>query len=268
MTTPAIRALRRAFPQARLSFLTASPADQILKYYPHLDQVIVYPNHPSFFHALVFLKDIRRSKFDCVIDFQGNPRTALLSLFSASPNRVGFNFRGRRWVYHKSMERPREKSYSAIHKLRLLKPLGVESKDIYLEMPIGEEEQHYVNRIFASTGVREDRLRGSVSPVSRKPFKVWPAVHFAELTDWLIETKKAQVFFLHGPDEEHFIKAVKAKMKNETMPSIGVPNLLQTKAFLEKMHLHFGNDNGIRHLAIAAGIPTLAVFGKPSAVNT
>jgi len=48
---------------------------------------------------------------------------------------------------------------------------------------------------------------------------------------------------------------------------VGIPDLLQTRALLGKMDIHFGNDNGLRHLAIAARIPTLGIFGKPSAVN-
>ena len=267
MTTPAIRCLRQAFPQANLSFLTTSPSEQLLKYNPHLDQLLVYPNERNPFKILGFLMDIRRTGYDCVIDFQGNPRTALLSRFSGSPYRIGFNYRGRSWVYHKSVNLLAEKAYSGAHKLQLLKPLGVDDGDLDLEMPIGEEECIYVKRLFDDLDVDKNRLRVSVSPGSRQPYKVWPPAGFARITDWLIEAHQAQVFFLHGPGEEHFIEAVKKEMKQKPLPSIGIPNLLQTRALLEKMHLHFGNDNGLRHLAIAGGTPTAAVFGRPHAFN-
>ena len=45
MTTPAVRALRKAFPEASISFLTESPSDQVYKNNPHLDQLLLYPKN-------------------------------------------------------------------------------------------------------------------------------------------------------------------------------------------------------------------------------
>ena len=134
-------------------------------------------------------------------------------------------------------------------------------------MKFSSEDHDYALELLKSLGAQPGRLQVSVSPVSRQPYKVWPTVHFAKLIDWLIESYGAQVYFLHGPGEEHFIDSVTMEMKNDPMPPVGIPNLLQTRALLAQMDFHFGNDNGLRHLAIAAGIPSLGVFGKPSAVS-
>ncbi|MEC8395079.1 MAG: glycosyltransferase family 9 protein, partial [SAR324 cluster bacterium] len=158
-------------------------------------------------------------------------------------------------------------TYSAQHKMNLLEPLGVESTDLDLEMESSAEDQAYAEKLLKSVGSQAGKLQVSVSPVSRQPYKVWPAQHFAKLSDWLIESQGAQLYFLYGPGEEHFIESVKKEMNNDPMPDVGIPDLLQTRALLGKMDIHFGNDNGLRHLAIAAGIPTLGIFGKPSAVS-
>tara|TARA_B100000073_G_scaffold119150_3_gene96481 strand:+ start:2198 stop:3208 length:1011 start_codon:yes stop_codon:yes gene_type:complete len=267
MTTPAVRALRKAFPEASISFLTESPSDQVYKNNPHLDQLLLYPKNNSILDRLKFYRRIRSQNYDCVIDFQGNPRTALLSRISGSGYRIGFDFKGRSWCYHRAIGLPTDSKYSAQHKMNLLEPLGVESTDLELEMESSAEDQAYAEKLLKSVGSQAGKLQVSVSPVSRQPYKVWPAQHFAKLSDWLIESQGAQLYFLYGPGEEHFIESVKKEMNNDPMPDVGIPDLLQTRALLGKMDIHLGNDNGLRHLAIAAGIPTLGIFGKPSAVS-
>ena len=267
MTTPAVRALRKAFPEASISFLTESPSDQVYKNNPHLDHLLLYPKNNSILDRLKFYRRIRSQNYDCVIDFQGNPRTALLSRISGSGYRIGFDFKGRSWCYHRAIGLPTDSKYSAQHKMNLLEPLGVESTDLELEMESSAEDQAYAEKLLKSVGSQAGKLQVSVSPVSRQPYKVWPAQHFAKLSDWLIESQGAQLYFLYGPGEEHFIESVKKEMNNDPMPDVGIPDLLQTRALFGKMDIHFGNDNGLRHLAIASGIPTLGIFGKPSAVS-
>ena len=72
MTTPAVRALRKAFPEASISFLTESPSDQVYKNNPHLDQLLLYPKNNSIMDRLKFYRRIRSQNYDCVIDFQVN----------------------------------------------------------------------------------------------------------------------------------------------------------------------------------------------------
>ena len=56
MTTPALRALRKSFPDATISFLTESPSDQVFKHNPHLDHLLVYPKRKSIIEILKFYK--------------------------------------------------------------------------------------------------------------------------------------------------------------------------------------------------------------------
>ena len=56
-------------------------------------------------------------------------------------------------------------------------------------------------------------------------------------------------------------------MKMPALPDYSVPNLSETLSILKKVNLHLGNDNGIRHFAVAADTPSLAIFGRPWAAN-
>ena len=107
----------------------------------------------------------------------------------------------------------------------------------------------------------------SISPVSRQPYKRWPLENFAQLADWLIEQYEVKVLFVYGPGEEEFVDTLRRQMRYEALPNYDPPNLAQTRALFEQVILHIGNDNGPRHFAVAADIPTVAIFGRPLAMN-
>ena len=94
MTTPAVRLLRESYPNADLTFLTESPSDQVLKENPNLQEILLYRKPESLPESLRSFLNLRSRKFDCVIDFYGNPRSALMTRFSGAPMRIGFDFRG------------------------------------------------------------------------------------------------------------------------------------------------------------------------------
>ena len=107
----------------------------------------------------------------------------------------------------------------------------------------------------------------TISPVSRRDYKIWPAEKFAAICDFLIEKYKAQILFLWGPGEIHFIESVRQHMNNQDLGDYAIPTLRETVSLLKFSDFHFGNDNGPMHFANAAGTPSLAVFGRPLMEN-
>lgn len=96
LTTPVIRSLRHAFPDAYIAYMGDAGAVSLLEQNPHLNEII-----PFDFSAPTLLEQprvawlLRRRKFDMVIDLFGNPRSALLTRLSGAPVRVGLDRPGR-----------------------------------------------------------------------------------------------------------------------------------------------------------------------------
>ena len=133
MTTPSIRLLRESFPEAELTFMTEAPADQVLRNNPFLDEILLYRKAQTFSESISFFRKIRESQYDCVIDFFGNPRSALMTRFSAAPIRIGFDFRGRSWAYTHPVKNSTEVTYAAEDKATLLTALGISAIDFGLD---------------------------------------------------------------------------------------------------------------------------------------
>ena len=262
MTTPAVAAVRAAHPRAHIAFLTEAPSDQIFRHNPHVDQVWVYPHGGSFWSQLSFARRLRKERFDLVVDFFGNPRSALLTRLTGAPRRIGFDFRGRGKAYTEQVAVPQGIRYSTSHKTALLEPLGIEAESLLPQVFLGAGERDYATRQLAELGVGGEDLLVALFPVSRRRYKVWPTKNFARLADILIERYSAKVLLMGGPGDDHFTDAVRKDMHHHPLPAYETPSLLESAALLERAHLYLGNDNGPRHFAIALGTPTVTVFGQ------
>ena len=126
-TTPAVRALRRRFPEARLTYLVERAAAPVVLGNPHLDEVIVIDRTRGVKRLqddLRLARTLRARRFDVVIDFHGGPRGSWLSWATGAPRRIGYTIPWRSWMYT-----------DRVHRSRELAPLWVGSNGSYSPWP-------------------------------------------------------------------------------------------------------------------------------------
>jgi hypothetical protein len=101
-TTPLIRAVRHAYPDARIAYLVEPDAAPVVQHNPHLDEVIVAPRRRGarrIADDLALAGRLRGERFDLVLDLHGGPRSAWLTWASGARERIGYDIKGRRWMY-------------------------------------------------------------------------------------------------------------------------------------------------------------------------
>jgi len=272
MTTPAVRALRIRFPEARITFLTESPSDEIFRNNPFVDEILCYNRRYKLFEHVKFIRELRKKRFDFVIDFFCNPRSTQIAFFSGAKYRIGFNFRRRSIFYtHKVSLSDIHEDYSPFHKLALLTPLGIETKDCKIEFPCSADDYQYAEYLVTKWKIAKNDFVIALCPASKHTERAYPVENFAWIADNLIETYSAKILFMCGPGEEEFVNAVKRSMQHVDMTimdgKIPALNLAQLRALFEKIDLYIGNDSGLGHIAISAETPTVRVFGQTDPSN-
>jgi heptosyltransferase-3 len=270
MTTPAVKAVKKRFYNAKITFLTEKPCDEIFYNNPYVDEILLHNRSWGIKEYLKFIYELRKRQFDLVIDFFGNPKSAQMTFFSKAKYRLGFKFRLRHLAYTVKVAFPSDKNlYAPLHKLYLLKPLGIEDNDYGIEFFPSPADYKYAEETKQKLGIKEDDFVIGLCPVSPREYRRLPTQKFAYIADKLIERYNAKILFIWGPNEKGFIDEVKDKMKykNNTLDNYEVPTLGQLRALFEKIDIYVGNDNGLRHIAISAQLPTITVFGPSNPHN-
>jgi heptosyltransferase III len=258
LCTPAIRAVRRAYPEARIEFLTSAQGVDVLGGNPNLDEILVW--RPGLLEEWRLRRELLRRAYDAVVDFQSMPRTARLVRSSRAPIRVGVRGRGpRNRSYTRLVEREQELIFITRVKMQALAPLGVEPvRDLGLDIVVGEAERKRARAIWAEHGL-DGAPTVAISAVAREAWKQWGAARWATVADGLLEAG-FRVLLTSGPGEHGQVESVARAMRGAPVFDYGRTTLRELAAIYQRCALWVGNDGGPKHVASAAGVPTITVF--------
>lgn len=264
MCTPAIRAFKKKYADCQLDFMTELP--EVLNGNPYLDSIIGVDRSKQYdiFYQLNLIHKIRKSRYNIVIDFFANPRSAYYSFLSGAITRLSYGYGHRRWAYNLLLHKPTEPNYAAIDRLNLLDAINIPHDGPELEFYPSDQDRMEARDILAP--IRGNRFI-TVSPVSRRAYRRWPIDRFAQVCKFLKNEYDFSLVILAGPGEEEYSNTLAAMLVSEKplVPEINRLGLLG--AVFENSALHIGNDNGPKHIAVACGTPTLAIFGADSHIS-
>ncbi|MCX5788318.1 MAG: glycosyltransferase family 9 protein [Elusimicrobia bacterium] len=280
LTTPAVRALKKLFPGAEIHFLTEPPCDEVLEGLPELARVHRYALGPGESAAGGYwrwLRLVRAERYDWVIDYMGNPRSAILTFASGAPLRAGPAHVWHRWAYNRRLQQSPAPCYAGLEKIRVLRSLGLSPDEsdflptLSVPPPAREAARRVVAELFADAAADPGRggpdpgragpLIGLV-PASRKPTRRWPASSYGELGRRLADATGARFIVFWGPGEEALAEKVTALAGPTARVAPRTPRLGELAALLSCCSLVVTNCNGPKHIAVACGTPTLTIHGS------
>jgi ADP-heptose:LPS heptosyltransferase len=276
-TTPAIRAIRRRFPDCHLAYVVEPDAAAVVEGNRHLDDVIIAarPDGRGRIRAdLALARRLRRARYDVAIDFHGGPRSSLLTLATGAPTRIGYTVPGRSWSYTHRIPRSRElrSRHSVVNQWDLLVPLGIDPPDPArdaTEMPDDAAASARVASRLAAEGYR-DRDDLVVLHVSAgNPFRRWPPASFVDLVARLVSSGPSRwVAVTSGPSD---LQAA-AMVAGEARSRLDGPaarrvvhaadfDLRELRALIDRAALFIGGDSGPMHVAGTTRTPIVALYG-------
>lgn len=260
LTTPAVQAVREAFPASEIVYLAERETSTLLAHEPALNDVIGFDfARPALAETARVVALLRRYRFDVAIDFFSNPRSALLTYLSGARVRVGLDRSARRRLYTiRVRDDGRAKTAPEFHQ-QLLSAAGIVSSGHTprLVVTAGERERARV-RIAA--------LAGGGSPIvvlhagGTWPAKLWPSERFSALADLARERLGVEVLLSEGPRDGETVSAVVSGARS-LVRRTGVLPLRELAALLAEAGAVVSNDAGPMHMAAAVGTPTVGLFG-------
>lgn len=271
-TLPTLAAIRRALPEAEISWVAERSAAEVLRHNQFLDHLIEIDTRSlrrgksigrAMLEARGQLRELRRSRFDAAVDFQGLLKSASIAKLSKAKRRFGFskeNLRepASRFFLTDTVEI--EKNLSVIRKsLRLAeKALRIPVPDRDFEFPIHTDESQKAEaaRIIEKTGPDFAVL----NPAGNWVTKLWHAEKFGALADRLWEENGLASVVSTAPNETHLAEKVLQNSRSGKVLA-AQPSLKGFYELVREARVYVGGDTAPTHLAVAAKTPIVGIFG-------
>lgn len=259
LTTPCIRELRAAYPDAQIDFLAHGMGRLILNDNPYLNEIITYSENDSLKKQFSLIRRLRKENYELVLDFMYNPRSALLAFLTGAKRRLAFPSR-RKAFYNELVTQPSEPDYIVREKFKYLEHLNVPTKSEALTLPWFEAHLGPYQENRKALFPNDKSFRIALSPTHRRDVRQWPKKQYAMLADYLTSQWNAEIIWLWGPGEQDFVEEVKSHCKESSKLSPKT-SFRELAALLANCDLFVGNSNGPSHVAVSCQTPSLQLHG-------
>lgn len=270
---PALLALHRNFPAAKLDVIVSPRTAELLTGHPWIHQVFEVPKHLSGLARLAaearLFWAVATAGYDLVVDFTWSDRAMWYALTSRARDRWAIQVTAgsclKPWVYTAHGGKPDRTQHIIEHEREFLTRLGLPGYEPEFAFPPTSSEEGELRRWLGEQGVQPERMV-LVHPTSRWLFKCWHDDRVAGLVDWL-SAQGWQPVLSCGPgaDELARARAIAALLTRPVPCRLGDLSLRQLAALLRQARFFFGMDSAPMHLAAAVGTPAVVLFG-PSQV--
>ena len=274
ITTPAIRAVRKNFPEAKISLLAKPWVAPIFYNNPYIDNILIYDaagKHRGLSGIPSLSKELRKEKFDLAILLQNAFEAALIAVLAGIPNRLGYNTDARSLLLtHCICLKPALKRVHQIdYYLGILEGASLKSDGRHLTLVVTDEERKHAEKILAKHGITgKDRLIGINPGAVFGSAKRWFPERYAALSVKLQEYSGAKIAIFGGPGEKALGHYISELMGNRCVNFCGKTSLREAVALIERCQLFITNDSGLMHVAAALDTPQIAIFGSTDHITT
>ena len=269
LATPALRALRAKFPNARISLLGKKHAEELLRHSGLVDEVIVFDipwtakqskYSPSRYdrnaiHDL--LGTLRSREFDLTVDARMDLRSNYLTWLTRAPRRVGYDFGGGSFFLTDAVPADPDRLHRVDDWIALLKPLEIEGRFEPL-LRVSLEEKEWAGKVLARHGIGEAdavvAIHGGASDARRR----WAPEKFEHVADALAQRYGVKIVWLLDPETpDREVTIASAVLRT---------SLREMMAIFSRCTVVLCNDSGPMHIADALDVRVVAVFltGNPA----
>jgi lipopolysaccharide heptosyltransferase II len=256
LSTIVLENLKAAFPHSEIHYLTEEFAKRAVENNPFVSKILSF-NKKDFVLSIII--KVRKEKYDLVLDFWSNPKTAQIAFFSGARCKVGYEKRGRKYAYNYLGKNGTMGEHAAEDNLVLLKAIDVPITSKRIIYQTRKEEKTFAGKFFSELNNQYQLIIGII-PSGGWESKRCDPVKWIEICNEIQKKHNAQFIILWGPGDEKDAENISNGLK--PAPITGPKSSFgELSALIEKCDLIIANDSGPMHVSAALGKPTLGIFG-------
>ncbi|SMC39018.1 glycosyltransferase family 9 protein [Sporomusa malonica] len=271
---PVAAALKKCFPQAKITWVVEKAAYDILTNNPYIDDLIVFEKAKFktignlIQYAPGFINDLRSRKFDLALDLQGLFKSTVIAYLSGAPTRLVYeNAREGSSLLSKRIIGNYAEGHIVDRYLDVVRALGCTVGKPVFPVVITEEEAARTSALMAHAGLMADIPYVVLALGANWPNKIWPAEKYAEICDHLQADGKTAPVIVGGPGEIPLLERLLANTQIPPVSLVGKTTLKQLAHIIKHAQAFIGGDTGPMHLSAALGTPTIALMGPTDKIR-
>lgn len=274
MTTPTIRAVRKNFPNARITILAKPWVAPVFHNNPDCDHLMLYDDqgrHHAWWGKVRLSNDLKRLRFDLAILMQNAFEAAFLAWLAGIPNRLGYRTDGRGILLtHAIPVDPFHKEYHQIdYYLGILDGASLAVGDRRMTLAITAAERSRAQEVLRRIGVGEGDVLIGINPgATFGNAKRWPPERYAALVRMIRASHGGWFLIFGGPAEKALGDRIAKRIGEYCTNLCGRTRLREAMALIERCTLFVTNDSGLMHVASAFDIPQIVIIGSTDPVHT
>jgi heptosyltransferase-2 len=264
LTLPLLSEVKRRFPQSKLTLLCSRSAKELLGDHPAIDEIIIDDKRTSdrgYLGLWRKAKLLRTKRFTLALCPHKSFRSGLLLSLAGIPHRVGFSQSKSAFLFHVRVKRCAQR-HDVERTLSILKGLGIRSQACrrVLELPVPSERRQEVARQLRSMGVDTSAMLVGLNPGSVWHTKRWSPEGFAQVVRLLKERYACEILLFGGPEDADCVATIQKLSGSCGFSLVNRITLRELPAALSLCSLLITNDSGPMHIAVARGVPVVAIF--------
>jgi heptosyltransferase-2 len=250
MSVPAVRAIKKGRPDARVTILAPQKIAPMWRLIPEVDEILSLSNR-SLFKAARLIG--RQSRFDVAILFPNSLRAALEVW--RIPRKVGYRGHARSWLLNQIVREPRRPGPPKHHAMRFLRIADDCGADVDLK-------QTAPTLLAPKSEIKDEKLLGLCPGAEYGPAKCWLPERFAEAAVAISAKSNTKWILLGTKNDEAIGETIATALGENCVNRIGQTNLDQLIEELRSCRALLTNDTGTMHLAALLRVPVVAIFGS------
>jgi heptosyltransferase II len=264
LTLPLLAEIKRRFPGSKLSLLCTPLGQELLLDYPIVDEIIV-DDKKNADRGWIGLwrkaKLLRAKRFTLALCPHKSFRSGLLLFLANIPLRVGFTQSKSSFLFHVRVNRNAER-HDVERTLSILEGLGIRIDDCERapDLPIAASFEEEVTKRLLMAGVDTSKMLVGIHPGSVWATKRWSAEGFARLIGLLKEKYPCEIILFGGPEDAQVVANVQNLCGGRAVSLVDRISLRELPAALSLCRVVITNDSGPMHIAVARGVPVVAIF--------
>ncbi len=280
LSVPALRALRRRYPEARISLLAVPRTVELAGEFDFIDEVISFEFYDEGSRGFTagagagkliglyrFLRDLRMQRFDMALNMRtlvswvSAVKMAVFFRVIGAGHNVGRDTQGRGFFFDtKIRETDAGRKHEMEYDLDMVSALGADIADMDMDLKIHDKDMRSISRILKDSGICRDEIIIGVNPGGMRSHR-WPLKNFASVMNMLAGRLKCRFVVTGGAAEADLAGRLEKMVNTRIIDLTGRTTVRELTALIKRCSLYITNDTGPMHIAAILKTPLVAIFG-------